>query len=129
MTTMTVGAHRMGSRSILQDAAEGRAIVRPWTIDLYHRAIAEGWLEESTAFELLDGLISCPDPSTIVVSGFSRTSRAEALASADTRTLPPSRDALRRPRKRALYEESESMMRLSIALGRIAAAVLPGSGW
>lgn len=47
----------MGSRSILQDAAEGRAIVQPWTVDLYHRAIAEGWLEESTAFELLDGFI------------------------------------------------------------------------
>jgi hypothetical protein len=47
----------MGSRSILQDAAEGRAIVYPWTVDLYHRAIAEGWLEESPAFELLDGLI------------------------------------------------------------------------
>jgi hypothetical protein len=47
----------MGSRSILQDAVEGRAIVYPWTVDLYHRAIAEGWLEESPAFELLDGFI------------------------------------------------------------------------
>jgi hypothetical protein len=47
----------MGSKSILQDAAEGRAIVHPWTVDLYHRAIAEGWLEESTAVELLDGFI------------------------------------------------------------------------
>ena len=47
----------MDSKSILQDAAEGRAIVHPWTVDLYHRAIAEGWLEESTAFELLDGFI------------------------------------------------------------------------
>lgn len=47
----------MVSKSILQDAAEGRAIVQPWTVDLYHRAIAEGWLEESAAFELLDGLI------------------------------------------------------------------------
>lgn len=47
----------MGSRSILQDATEGRAIVHPWTVDLYHRAIAAGWLEENTAFELLDGFI------------------------------------------------------------------------
>jgi Uma2 family endonuclease len=47
----------MGSRTILQDATEGRAIVHPWTVDLYHRATAEGWLEESTAFELLDGFI------------------------------------------------------------------------
>jgi len=47
----------MGSRSILQDATEGRAIVHPWTVDLYHRAVAAGWLEESTAFELLDGFI------------------------------------------------------------------------
>ena len=47
----------MGSRSILQDATEGRAIVHPWTVDLYHRAVAEGWLEESMAFELLDGFI------------------------------------------------------------------------
>lgn len=47
----------MGSRSILQDATEGRAIVQPWTVDLYHRAMAEGWLEESTAFELLDGFV------------------------------------------------------------------------
>jgi Uma2 family endonuclease len=47
----------MGSKSILQDAADGRAIVHPWTVDLYHRAIAEGWLEESAVYELLDGLI------------------------------------------------------------------------
>ena len=43
--------------SILQDATAGRAIIQPWTVDLYHRAIAEGWLEESTAFELLDGFV------------------------------------------------------------------------
>jgi Uma2 family endonuclease len=47
----------MGSRSILQDATEGRAIVQPWTVELYHRAIAAGWLEENAAFELLDGFI------------------------------------------------------------------------
>jgi Uma2 family endonuclease len=47
----------MGSNSILQDATEGRAIVHPWTVDLYHHAMAEGWLEESGAFELLDGFI------------------------------------------------------------------------
>jgi Uma2 family endonuclease len=54
----------MGSRSILQDAAEGRAIVHPWTVDLYHRALAEGWLEESPAFELLDGFIVRKDRAT-----------------------------------------------------------------
>ena len=54
----------MGSKSILQEAAEGRAIVQPWTVDLYHRAIAEGWLEESTAFELLDGFIVRKDRAT-----------------------------------------------------------------
>jgi len=43
--------------SILRDATAGRAIIQPWTVDLYHRALAEGWLEESTAFELLDGFI------------------------------------------------------------------------
>jgi hypothetical protein len=43
--------------SILQDAAAGRAIIQPWTVDLYHRAIEQGWLEESTAFELLDGFV------------------------------------------------------------------------
>jgi Putative restriction endonuclease len=43
--------------SILQDAAAGRAIIQPWTVDLYNRAIGEGWLEESTAFELLDGFV------------------------------------------------------------------------
>jgi Uma2 family endonuclease len=43
--------------SILQDAAAGRAIIQPWTVDLYHRAMAEGWLVETSAFELLDGFI------------------------------------------------------------------------
>jgi len=43
--------------SILHDATAGRAIIQPLTVDLYHRAIAEGWLEESAAFELLDGFI------------------------------------------------------------------------
>jgi Uma2 family endonuclease len=43
--------------SILEDATAGRAIIQPWTVELYHRALAEGWLEESTAFELLDGFI------------------------------------------------------------------------
>jgi Uma2 family endonuclease len=43
--------------SILRDATAGRAIIQPWTVDLYQRALAEGWLEESAAFELLDGFI------------------------------------------------------------------------
>jgi len=45
------------SSSILQHATAGRAIIQPWTVDLYHRAVAEGWLEESAAFELLDGFV------------------------------------------------------------------------
>lgn len=45
------------SSSILQDATAGRAIIQPWTVELYHRAVAEGWLEESAAFELLDGFV------------------------------------------------------------------------
>ena len=43
--------------SILQDAAAGRAILHPWTVALYHRAVSSGWLEESAAFELLEGFI------------------------------------------------------------------------
>jgi Uma2 family endonuclease len=43
--------------TILQEAAAGRAIVQTWTVDLYHRAVAEGLIEESPAFELLDGFI------------------------------------------------------------------------
>jgi Uma2 family endonuclease len=50
--------------SILQDAAAGRAIVQPWTVDLYHRAIESGWFEESAAFELLDGFIVRKDRAT-----------------------------------------------------------------
>lgn len=37
----TDGSVPMRSRSILQDATEGRAIVHPWTVDLYHRAMAD----------------------------------------------------------------------------------------
>ncbi len=47
--------------SILQDATAGRAIIQPWTVDLYHRALTEGWLEETAAFELLDGFIVWKD--------------------------------------------------------------------
>jgi Uma2 family endonuclease len=50
-------AESLMTSSILHDATVGRAIIQPWTVDLYHRAITQGWLEESTAFELLDGFI------------------------------------------------------------------------
>lgn len=50
--------------SILQDAAAGRAIIQPWTVDLYHHAIEQGWLEERTAFELLDGFVVRKDRAT-----------------------------------------------------------------
>jgi Uma2 family endonuclease len=43
--------------SILQEAAAGRAIIQPWTVEQYHWAIETGFLEESSAFELLDGFI------------------------------------------------------------------------
>ena len=47
--------------SILREAVAGRAIIQPWTVELYHRAVAEGWLDESPAFELLDGFIVVKD--------------------------------------------------------------------
>lgn len=53
--------------SILQDAVAGRAILRPWTVDLYHRALESGWLEESTALELLDGFIVRKEPDRLCV--------------------------------------------------------------
>jgi Uma2 family endonuclease len=43
--------------TILHDAAAGKAIIRRWTVDEYHRAMKTGSLEEDTAFELLDGFI------------------------------------------------------------------------
>lgn len=43
--------------TILQEAAAGRTTVVPWTVERYHRAIAEGFLPEDPAFELIDGLI------------------------------------------------------------------------
>jgi Uma2 family endonuclease len=43
--------------SILKEAVEGRAILQTWTVDRYHRAVEQGWLEEDPAFELLDGFI------------------------------------------------------------------------
>jgi Uma2 family endonuclease len=44
-------------KTILQEAAAGRATIVPWTVEQYHRAIATGFLPEETSFELIDGLI------------------------------------------------------------------------
>ena len=43
--------------SILEEAAQGRATIVPWTVDRYHRAIASGLLVEDAALELIDGFI------------------------------------------------------------------------
>lgn len=43
--------------SILKEAAAGRAIIQPWTVEQYHFAIENGLLAEDPAFELLDGFI------------------------------------------------------------------------
>lgn len=43
--------------TILQEAAEGRATIVPWTVDRYHRAIELGLLVEDVSVELIDGLI------------------------------------------------------------------------
>ncbi len=43
--------------SILQDAAAGKAIIQPWTVQQYHFAIENGLLAEDPAFELLNGFI------------------------------------------------------------------------
>jgi Uma2 family endonuclease len=42
---------------LLKDAVEGRALLMPWTVEQYHWAIKTGYLEEDTAYELLDGWI------------------------------------------------------------------------
>ena len=42
---------------LLRDAAEGRAMLLPWTVEQYHWAIETGYVPEDTAYELLDGWI------------------------------------------------------------------------
>lgn len=49
--------------SLLQDAVKGRALLMPWTVEQYHWAIKTGYLEEDTAYELLDGWIVRKDRS------------------------------------------------------------------
>jgi Uma2 family endonuclease len=44
-------------KTILDEAAAGRATIVPWTIEQYHRAIAAGLLRDDAAVELLDGFI------------------------------------------------------------------------
>ena len=42
---------------MLEEVAQGRATIVPWTVDRYRRAIATGLLVEDAAFELIDGFI------------------------------------------------------------------------
>src|SRR6202011_5607440 len=44
-------------KTILDEAAAGRATIVPWTVEQYHRAIAAGLLRDDAAVELLDGSI------------------------------------------------------------------------
>jgi Uma2 family endonuclease len=44
-------------RTILDEAAAGRATIMPWTVDQYHRAIAARLLPDDATVELLDGFI------------------------------------------------------------------------
>lgn len=50
--------------TILQEAVAGRAILVPWTVAQYHRAIAAGLVPEDAALELLDGFIVRKDRAT-----------------------------------------------------------------
>ena len=44
-------------KTILQEAAAGRATIVLWTVEQYHRAIESGLLHEDTSVELIEGLI------------------------------------------------------------------------
>ena len=44
-------------KTILDEAAAGRATIVPWTVEQYQRAIAAGVLPDDPAVELLDGFI------------------------------------------------------------------------
>ena len=44
-------------KTILEEAAAGRAAIVPWTVDLYRRAIEIGLLPADTSVELIDGFI------------------------------------------------------------------------
>jgi len=59
-------------KTILQEAAAGRATIVLWTVEQYHRAIESGLLHEDTSVELIEGLIvkkdrakAGEDPTTI----------------------------------------------------------------
>lgn len=59
-------------RTILEEAAAGRATLVPWTVERYHRALRSGLLEDNTSLELIGGFIvqknrasSGEDPMTI----------------------------------------------------------------
>jgi len=44
-------------RTILEEAAAGRATIVPWTVEQYHRAIDTGFVPEDASVELIDGFI------------------------------------------------------------------------
>jgi Uma2 family endonuclease len=59
-------------RTILEEAAAGRATLVPWTVERYHHALRSGLLEDDTSLELIGGFIvrknratSGEDPMTI----------------------------------------------------------------
>ena len=47
----------MSSKTILEEAAAGRATIVPWTLEQYHRAIEAGFLPDDPSVELIDGFI------------------------------------------------------------------------
>ena len=44
-------------RTLLEEAAAGRATIVPWTVEQYHRAIETGFVPHDTSVELIDGFI------------------------------------------------------------------------
>jgi Uma2 family endonuclease len=52
-------------RTILHEAAAGRATIVPWTVERYHRALETGVLREDTSIELIDGFLVCKDRSKL----------------------------------------------------------------
>src|SRR5262245_20592860 len=47
----------VSSKTILEEAAAGRATIVPWTLEQYRRAIEAGFLPDDPLVELIDGFI------------------------------------------------------------------------
>jgi Uma2 family endonuclease len=52
-------------RTILHEAAAGRATIVPWTVERYHHALDAGVLREDTSIELIDGFLVRKDRSKL----------------------------------------------------------------